>query len=242
MREPEEILKRVPASITEPSLRHYGANVMHLDDSVGKILAALEKTGKAGNTLVIFGSDNGAIPGVENNDPLYPPDHYPPGPAGGSNEPLHGMKGEVYEGGIHTAAVARWPGQLKPGKFLGLAHITDWMPTFCALAGYQPEKDLKWDGQNIWPQLTGAEPVKPRTIYVAGPGFRSKALRDGDWKLVLSQTKGAKNSPPKVELFNIGADPTEHTDVAGQFPDIVGRLRIKLEQVSAADRDAEAND
>jgi len=242
MREPDEIVQRVPATVTGLTHRHYGANVMHLDDSIGKILAALEKTGKAGNTLVIFGSDNGAIPGVENNDPQYPPDDYPSGPAGGSNEPLHGMKGEVYEGGIHTPAVARWPGHLKAGKFLGLAHITDWMPTFCALAGYQPEKDLKWDGQNIWPQLTGAEPPKPRTIYVAGPGFRASALRDGDWKLVLTQGKAAKKAADKSELFNIGSDPNETTDVAGQFPDIVGRLRTKLEQAAAADHDADADD
>ncbi|HEY3897061.1 MAG TPA: sulfatase-like hydrolase/transferase [Chthoniobacter sp.] len=240
MREPDEIVRRVPASITQPSLRQYGANVMHLDDSVGKILAALEKTGKAGNTLVIFSSDNGAIPGVENNDPLYPPDNYEPGPAGGSNEPLHGKKGEVYEGGIHTACVARWPGHLQPGKFHGLAHITDWMPTFCALAGYKPEKDLKWDGQNIWPALSGAEPIKPRTIYVAGPGFRSKAFRDGDWKLVLTQA--SKKAPEKSELFNLGSDPNERADVAGQFPEVVVQMRAKLEQASTADHDADAND
>ena len=80
IREPEEWLRRVPPEITEPSRRQYGANVMHLDDSVGKILAALDKSGKAGNTLVIFGSDNGAYPTARNDDPQYPADDYEPGP------------------------------------------------------------------------------------------------------------------------------------------------------------------
>jgi arylsulfatase A-like enzyme len=242
IREPEDILKRVPPEITEPSRRHYGANVMHLDESIGKILAALEKTGKAANTLVIFGSDNGAFPTARNDDPQYPADNYEAGPAGGSNEPLRGIKGEVYEGGIHTPAIARWPGQLKAGKFTGVAHISDWMPTFCALAGYQPEKDLKWDGQNIWPQLTGAESPKPRTIYIAGPGFRASALRDGDWKLVVAKEGAAKKAAEKAELFNLVSDPNETTDLAGQLPDVVGRLRMKLEQAAAADHDAEAKD
>jgi arylsulfatase A-like enzyme len=242
IREPAEILQRVPAAITEPSRRHYGANVMHLDDSIGKILAALEKTGKTANTLVIFGSDNGAFPTARNDDPLYPADNYEAGPAGGSNEPLRGIKGEVYEGGIHTPAVARWPGHLHAGKFQGVAHISDWMPTFCALAGYQPEKDLKWDGQNLWPQLTGAESPQPRTIYIAGPGFRASALRDGDWKLVVSRSGPAKKTADKTELFNLASDPNEATDLAGQMPDVVGRLRAKLEQAAAADRDAEATD
>src|SRR5207253_7483755 len=123
----------------------------------------------------------------------------------GSNLPLRGQKAEVYEGGIRTPTVARWAGKLKPGKFEGVAHISDWMPTLCALAGYVPEKDLKWDGQNIWPQLTGAEAAKPRTIYIAGPGFRASALRDGDWKLIVAKGGTAKKTAEKAELFNLAS-------------------------------------
>jgi arylsulfatase A-like enzyme len=242
IREPKEILDRVPAAITEKSRREYGANVMHLDQSVGKILAALEKTGKAGNTLVIFGSDNGAYPTARNDDPQYPADDYEPGPAGGTNEPLHGVKGEVYEGGIHTPAVAYWPGHLQAGKFTGVADIADWMPTFCGLAGYKPEKNLKWDGLNIWPQLTGAEPPQPRTIYRAGPAYRAQALRVGDWKLVVSHGGTTKKPMEKSELFDLGSDPNELTDVADKFPDKVTELRAKLEQAAAADKDAQATD
>jgi len=235
IREPEEMVRRVPKEITGSSQRQFAACVIHLDDSIGKILAALEKSGKAANTLVVFSSDNGAPPTAENNAPPYPADDYDPGPTGGSNVPLRGKKGEVDEGGIRLPTIARWPGKLKPGKFTGFAHISDWMPTLCALAGYMPEKDLKWDGLNLWPHLTGAEPPKSRAISIAGSGFRSRRVREGDWKLILT---GAE----KAELFDLAADPNETTDRAMKMPGKVAALRTRLEQPSKADRDALAED
>jgi arylsulfatase A-like enzyme len=245
IREPEAILQRVPAAITELSRRQFGANVMHLDDSVGMLLAALEKSGKAANTIVIVSSDNGGLPTAKNADTQYPDDHYDAGPAGGSNVPLRGQKGEVYEGGIRTATIARWPGHLKPGKFTGVAHVSDWMPTFCALAGYAPTTDLKWDGKNIWPQLTGAESPASRTIYTAAPGYRAQALRDGDWKLIVpkgSAKNSAKSASGEVELYDLANDPYETKNLATTMPEKVATLRAKLAEASAADRDAQAND
>jgi len=126
------------------------------------------------------------------------------------------------------------------------AHITDWMPTFCGLAGYTPEKDLRWDGQNIWPLLTGMGSAKSRTIYAAGPGFRSQAIRDGDWKLVIhddgAAKKGAKAEPEKVELFDLAKDPNETTDLGPTIPEKVAALRAKLAEVSKADHKSVAND
>lgn len=245
IREPEEYVRRVPKEITEPSRREFAADVMHLDDAVGRILAALKKTGKAGNTIVIFTSDNGGFPTAQNNDHAYPPDDYTPGPAGGDNHPLRGHKGEVYEGGIRVPAVVRWPARLKPGKFTGVAHITDWMPTFCALAGYRPEKDLRWDGQNIWPSLVGADTPKPRAIYAAAPGFRARAVRVGDWKLIVQEGAAKKRGKPeteKAELFDLAKDPNETTDLAAQMPEKTAELRAKLAELSKADRDAVAKD
>ena len=246
IREPDEYVRRVPDAITEPSRREYAACVMHLDAAVGGVLAALRKTGKADDTLVIFTSDNGGYPNARNDDPLYPADNYTPGPAGGDNRPLRGMKTTVYEGGIRVPALVRWPAKLKPGKFAAPVHITDWMPTFCALAGYKPEKDLRWDGQDIWPLLSGAALPKPRAIYVAGPGFRAQAIRDGDWKLVVQHGAAAKRGEPglpdKVELFDLAGDPNETTDMAASMPDKVTALRAKLAELAKADRDALAKD
>ena len=142
IKEPAEWLAHVPATITGDVPRHYAACVMHLDDAVGRILAALEKKGVRNNTIVVFTSDNGGST-VENNDLQYPDDNCPNGKLTGNNQPLRGQKGTVYEGGTRVPAILSWPGHVKAGKFTGVAQITDWMPTFCTLTGITPAKDLK---------------------------------------------------------------------------------------------------
>jgi arylsulfatase A-like enzyme len=229
IKEPDEWLAKVPAGITGDVARQYAACVMHLDDSVGRIVAALKGT----NTLLVFTSDNGGST-AENAGQTYPPGDYPSGALPGSNTPLRNQKGSVYEGGIRVPTLAHWPGRLKPGKFTGVAHISDWMPTFCALAGWKPERDLKWDGLDLWPQLTGAQPPPPRAIYTAAPGFKSRMVRGGGWKLVVSEKK--------TELFNLESDPNEQTDLAAKEPQRVEALRARLAELSQADKDAVAND
>jgi len=240
IKEPGEWLAKVPAEITGDVARLYAACVMHLDDSVGRIAAAVEKTGRASNTLFIFTSDNGGS-WAENADNTYPPDSYAAGTLTASNGPLRDQKGSVYEGGIRVPCLVHWPGKLQPGKFPGVVHVTDWMPTFCALAGYQPAGDLKWDGLNILPQLTGAEPPKARAFYVAAPNFRTRAIREGDWKLIVPDSM-KKASAGKTELFNIAADPNETTDLADKEPGRVEAMRARLAELSKADRDAVAED
>ena len=240
IKEPGEWLAKVPAAITGDVSRQYAACVMHLDDSVGRISAAVEKTGRTSNTLFIFTSDNGGS-WAENADNAYPPDGYAAGVLTASNGPLRDQKGSVNEGGIRVPCLVRWPGRLQPGKFPGVVHVTDWMPTFCALAGYQAAGDLKWDGLNILPQLTGAEPPKARAIYIAAPNFRTRAIREGDWKLIVPDaTKKASAGP--MELFNIASDPNETTDLAAKEPQRVEAMRARLAELSKADRDAVAED
>jgi len=235
IKEPAEWLAKVPASITGEPARQYAACVMHLDDAVGRVKAALAKAGKLENTLIVFTSDNGGSTS-ENNGQAYPPDDYPNGKLPGNNTPFRDQKGSVYEGGIRVATIASWAGKLKAGKFDGVAHISDWMPTFCGLAGYKAEKDLKWDGIDLWPQLSGAEAVKSRAIYVAAPGFRARMVRDGNWKLVLTEKE------PRVELFDLASDPGEKTNLAAQEPQKVEALKQRLAELAKADKDAVAKD
>src|SRR5690606_2646854 len=117
--------------------------------------------------------------------------------------------------------VVCWPGRLTPGKINEPVQITDWMPTFCALAGFQPEQDLKWDGLDVWPLLSGQVRRLPsRALYT--PFTRGSALRDGDWKLIVS-ADGAS-----TELFNLTRDPSETIELAAQMPDRVRALRQRL--------------
>lgn len=228
IREPDEWLEKVPADIKGEVPRQYSACILHLDAAVGRIVDAVDEAGLKQNTLIVFTSDNGGST-AQNNDTKYPDDNCPNGRLTGNNKPLRGQKGSLYEGGIRVPTVARWPGKLKPAtEFKPPVCVVDWMPTFCALAGTEADADsLKWDGVNLWPALTGETQLAERTIYITGPGGKRWALRDADWKLILSEQKGGQ---PKIELFNLASDPNETTNVAEANPDVVARLKTKMDQ------------
>jgi arylsulfatase A-like enzyme len=226
IKEPNEWLARVPAGIEGDVPRH----------AVGRIVAALEKADKRQNTLLVFTSDNGGSK-VPNSEQSYPPDDYPVGKLPGNNAPLRGQKGDLYEGGIRVPTIASWPGKLSPGKCEVPLHITDWMPTFCGLADASPKVDVKWDGSDVWPVMQGQATREAHVLYWVAPGARSQAVRSGDWKLIVH-----RGSPERVELFDLGNDPNEKTDLAMTLPERVAELQTKLAEVSKADRDAVAND
>jgi arylsulfatase A-like enzyme len=205
---------------------------MHMDDAVGRILAALDKAGVRDNTLVIFSSDNGGST-VENNDTKYPADDYPSGKLTGNNLPLRGEKGTAYEGGTRVPTIANWPAKLKPGKVASPVHIADWMPTLTKLAGYVASEDLKWDGIDIWPQIAEGAKAPERTLYGVAPGRRASILRRGDWKLIVNRDRTLGD-----ELFDLASDPYEKQNLAEREPQRVVELKELLSQVAARDGDA----
>ena len=236
IKEPQEWLQRVPKSITGDVPRHYAACVLHLDDAVGRIMAALERTGVGENTIVVFTSDNGGSM-VENNDLKYPDDNCPNGRLTGNNSPLRGRKSDLYEGGTRVPTVVSWPAGVKPGRVDSPVQITDWMPTFCGLVGYRPDHDPKWDGKDISRLLRDQLPLPARPIYTAGPRWRASSLRYGDWKLIVhGQTDRAK-----VELFNITNDPRESADQSEIEKEQVEAMFARLRSAARRDRDALAN-
>jgi len=233
VKEPDQWLARVPSSIQGSVPRHYAASIMHLDDAVGQIVAALEDSDKRENTLLVFTSDNGASTS-ENNDSRYPSDDYSTGRLPGNNAPLRGKKGDLYEGGIRVPTIVSWPGKLLTGKCNVPLHITDWMPTFCQLAGYTPKSDLKWDGSDIWPTLTGESPRTSYPLYWAGNDSRSAAVRKGDWKLIVYQ----REDSDEVELFNLAEDPSESNNLVATMPERVAELRQLMTRISSLDGDS----
>ena len=235
IKEPDEWLRRVPDSIKGDVPRHYAACVMHLDDAVGRIVTALEKKGRRDNTLLVFTSDNGGST-VENNDLHYPDDNCPNGKLTGNNKPWRGEKGSLYEGGTRVPTIVSWPGRAKPGKVNSPVQITDWMPTLSSLAGFRSDRDVKWDGTNIEPLLTDHLALPERSLYAVAPGWRSRSLRLGDWKLIVHDEKSVR----KVELFDLAHDPGETNNQADQLTDRVQQLLSKLDAAAARDRDAVA--
>ena len=237
IKEPDEWVARVPVAVQGDVARHYAANTMHLDDSVGRILLALRRTGRLENTLVVFTSDNGGST-VENNDRSYPDDNCPGGKLTGNNKPWRGQKGDPYEGGTRVPTVVSWRGHVKPGKVQTPVHITDWLPTFAAVTGFRSDQDLKWDGTNLLPVLTAHTPIPDRPLYSVAPGWRSRTLQYGQWKLIVF----GEGSRRKVEFYDLDADPAETHNLASSNPGPLARLQAMLDLAAARDRDAVAKD
>ena len=233
IKEPDEWLQRAPRSITGDVARQYAACIMHLDDAVGRIIAALDKAGVRDNTLLVFTSDNGGST-AENNDLKYPDDNCPNGKLTGNNHPLRGQKGDVYEGGIRVPTIVSWPAQVKAGRVDSPVQITDWMPTFCSLAGFESDSDLKWDGTDLTQLLVNKSPLPKRPLYTAGPRWRATSLRYGDWKLVVSGEGEKRN----VELFNIGTDMSESKNLADTETNRVVEMLARLQNAARRDNDA----
>lgn len=198
------------------------AMVSQLDAKIGECVDALEETGQRHKTLIVFSSDNGGIESLNN---AYVSD-VGDSPLNSENDPLRGQKNTLYEGGIRVCAFANWPGTLQPREHSAPMHIVDWFPTLASLAGYEPPSDLRWDGVNQWPALTGAAPdPAPRPIYIAMKG--AHALRLGDHKLIVTARKS--------ELFNLATDPYEKQDLSKSLPDLVTDLHLELAKHRAQD-------
>lgn len=240
LREPAQWLDRVPKEISGEVPCQYAASILHLDDAIGQIVEAIDKTKNSHNTLIVFTSDNGGST-AENNDTKYPDDNCPNGKLPGNNLPLRGKKGDLYEGGIRVPTIIRWSKNIQPGSVIKTPlHIVDWMPTLCQLAGVSVSADqLKWDGIDIAPALTGNGSLPNRALYSAGTGFRSRTIREADWKLIAFS--GKNGSEERVELYNIASDPGERDNRADVMPSIVTKMMQMLKAESARDRDAVAS-
>ncbi|MCP4172564.1 MAG: sulfatase-like hydrolase/transferase [Fuerstiella sp.] len=233
IKEPDKWIRRAPQTITGNVARQYAACIMHLDDAVGRIISALEHAGARDNTLLVFTSDNGGST-AENNDLKYPDDNCPNGRLTANNLPLRGKKGDVYEGGTRVPTIVSWPARVKPGKVNNPVHVTDWMPTFCSLADFEPARDLKWDGVNLVPLLLHRVEMSKRPLYTAGPRWRASALRYGDWKLVVT----GKDENRNVELFNIATDVNESKNLADTESHRVDAMLTRLQEAARRDNDA----
>ena len=201
--------------IEDPQRRAYAAMIGAMDDRVGGVVAALEARGMREDTLIVFHSDNGGT-----RSKMFAGESAVAGDLPPDNQPLRDGKGTLYEGGTRVAAVLNWPGRVAAGEVGAMIHVVDMMPTLAGLAGADLSAAKPLDGRDFWPALSGS-PVRDDFVYNVEP--TQGALRDGKWKLRLTAAL-----PPRVELFDLDADPGETRNLAERNPDKVAELRERV--------------
>ena len=213
----------------------YGDFVVQTDDTVGRVLAALEKHGFAENTLVIFSSDNGperyAYDRVKNSDHR-------------SMGPLRGLKRDIWEGGHRVPFVVRWPGTVPAGKVSdGLISQIDIYATVAAIVGAEIPAGSAEDSYNQIALFKGTSPTARDTL-VHNTNPQGYALRHGDWVLIDAKTGGVsavpawfdeangytKNSQPG-ELYNLKEDVAQKKNLFAEQPEKVAELKAVLSKL-----------
>ncbi len=185
--------------------------VEHLDQSIGKLLAEIDRLVLEKETLVIFLSDNGGER-LSDNGPLF-----------------HG-KYSLWEGGIRVPCLLRLPGVIPPRTVSSQPVIAmDLHATILAAAGLATPAGLALDGEDVLPVLAGKKPTKTRTffwrLHRPGETFGQRAVRRGKWKLI--EDRGVEL------LFDLEEDRGERRNLAYRQPKIVTELRRALAEWEA---------
>lgn len=224
----------------------YGDYVCQTDWTVGQVLDAIDRSGLAENTLVLFTSDNGpeyfAYPRIREFC------HYSMGDR-------RGIKSDSWEGGHRVAFMARWPGRIKPATVSAepICHV-DVMATVAALVGLSLPDNAAEDSTNILPAILGEKidrPLHEAIVHHAPNG--SQAIRQGQWVFIdnptgdthrpnvgepawLKEERGYQPHKFPGELYDLSADPFQRKNLYGERPEIVSNLKALLEKYRAEGR------
>ncbi len=203
----------------------FAAMMENLDNQIGGILDSLKELGIDDNTIVLFSSDNGA-----HREGGHKPDFWD------SNGPYKGIKRDLYEGGIHTPFLARWPGKIKAGT--NSAHLSahwDILATMADLTGQAAPKQSS--GISMVPTLLGknADQKSHQHLYFEflrgkSKTYTTRALRMGDWKAV-QRSKGNKGQEfLPIELYDLASDIGETKDLAKKHPGQVRKMEKLMDE------------
>jgi len=210
---------------TSPDARHrnptYAAMIHSLDESVGRVAAALDELGLSKNTLIIFTSDNGGLT-----------QRYGKIDGIADNHPLRRGKGSAYEGGVRVPMIARWPGVILPGGRCAEPVITtDLYPTALDVAGASgnARHNAEVDGVSLVQLFHNQRAELGRDAlfwhyphYHAGGDAPYSAIRSGDWRLIDF------HDDTPAGLYNLSSDIGERNNLAAARPDKLRELRTKL--------------
>jgi uncharacterized sulfatase len=209
-----------PAYLGRSKAGRYGDVVEEIDSAVGALRAALEKAGKARDTLVIFTSDNG---------PWWQ----------GSAGAHRGRKGGTFEGGYAVPFIGWQPGHIPPGtRSDAIAMNIDLFPTLLARAGVPLPQEVTLDGRDISALLRGAK-TSPHERLVFFANDKVAAVREQQWRYVVQGFYQVYDLPLAIPdlggelLFDLRTDPQEHYDVSDRYPETAARLQAAIEHAKA---------
>ncbi|MDF1859719.1 MAG: arylsulfatase [Verrucomicrobiales bacterium] len=214
----------------------YGDFVYETDDACGQLIRALEESGQADNTIIIFTADNGPEKYAYARDEKF--DHW-------SAHPLRGLKRDIYEGGHHVPFLVKWPGVTKAGSVSdALVSQIDIMATIAGAIEVSLPADAAEDSHDLLPVLKGGAD-QARTTHIHNTKEDKWAIRHGEWVLISGndgyhsgrnkaweEKRGylADNKAP-VELYHLESDLAQKKDVSGDHPDKVKDLADLLKKI-----------
>ena len=195
----------------------YAAMIESLDENIGRLLKAVEESGEADNTIVVFTSDNGGLATAEGSPTC--------------NAPLSEGKGWMYEGGTREPLFVRWPGVVEPETVCSVpVTSTDFYPTFLEAAGLDLIPDQHVDGVSLLPLLKGEGLLARDAIFWHYPhygnqgGTPGSSVRKGTHKLIEFFEDN------RIELYDLENDPSEKHDLSQEQPELVQDMKATLLQ------------
>lgn len=213
---PERLLAKYRDKTKSIHVARYWAMCEWFDETVGELLAKLDKNGQAKDTIVIYLHDNGWI--QDPDSPNFAPK----------------SKRSPYDGGLRTPVIIRWPGQITPGVSERLVNSIDLAPTILAAVGARPTADMP--GLN----LLDAKSLAARTaifgavfehnavdIHNPAANLQYRWVIEGNWKLIVPHEPNVRGKP---ELYDLSMDPTETENLTAKHPDRVMGLNKALDR------------
>jgi uncharacterized sulfatase len=217
---PKRLLVNYTKPGRDPRLARYMAMCEWTDETVGDLLAGLEKRGLRKNLLTVFVVDNGWVQSV--------------GPPKKGDQFATRSKNTPYDAGVRTPVIVHWDGRVKGGRYSDLVSTVDIAPTVLAAAGLKAPDRMA--GVNLLDAAAGKGPLGRDAVFgeiylhtavkLEDPraNLTHRWLRVGDWKLIVPVKDGA------VELFNLADDPHEKANRAGENREVVERLKKRLQE------------
>lgn len=206
-------------------LNAYTNTIEHIDFETGRLLDVLDELELTDNTYVIYATDNG---------PWLPFRHH-----GGSAGPLRQGKGTTFEGGQRVPCLIRGPGIPTGTVCNELIGTIDVLPTIAAITGKPLPSNNKIDGIDVSALWNGTAegPLREEFVHYTSQG-QLEGIRQGNWKLLVKkprprrgQQQAVEQPKPTILLFNLKEDLGEQANVAEQHPEIVNRLRKRMEEL-----------